>query len=200
MFDKIAMQFRKPTGFFGAIVARIMAKGNRPVYETLLKYMNVETGDKLFEIGYGPGVGIGLIMERYNPCAIYGIDFSELMYADAAARNKKYIGTGKVKLAFGDFITTEVAEKEFDKIYFTNVVYFWNSLKEPFEKLNSLLKKGGTVFFYMAGEEYLKNKKMTGTEIFNKYSIEAITEALKLAGFNDVQYFFEKGYYIKAVK
>lgn len=200
MFDKIAMQFRKPTGFFGSVVARIMVKGNRPIYETLLKYMNVETGDKLLEIGYGPGVGIGLIMERYNPGVIYGIDFSELMCAGAAVRNKKYIESGKVKLTFGDFITAEVKEKEFDKIYFTNVVYFWNSLKEPFEKLHLLLKNGGTVFFYMAGAEYLKNKKMTGTEIFNKYSIEGISEALKLAGFKDVEYFFEKGYYIKAVK
>jgi uncharacterized SAM-dependent methyltransferase len=139
-------------------------------------------------------------MERYKPDAIYGIDFSELMYGAASARHKKYIEAGRVKLAFGDFITAEVNGREFDKIYFTNVVYFWNSLKEPFEKLHLLVKRGGTVFFYMAGEEYLKNKKMTGTEIFNKYSIEAITGALKHAGFNHVEYFFEKGYYIKAVK
>lgn len=200
MFKNIAMQFRKPTGFFGSIVARIMVKGNRPVYETLLKYMNVEEGDRLLEIGYGPGVGINLIMERYNPGGIYGVDFSELMCAKAAVRNKKHVESGKVKLTFGDFITAEVKEKDFDKIYFTNVVYFWSSLKEPFEKLHALVKNEGTVFFYMAGEEYLKKNKMSSTEIFNKYSIEKITAALKLAGFKDVQYFFEKGYYIKAIK
>jgi hypothetical protein len=122
------------------------------------------------------------------------------MYEKASKRNRQFIKDNKVQLLFGDFITTDINLNGFDKIYFTNVIYFWDNLQKPFEKLNSLLKNEGEIFFFMAGKEYLQKQKVTNEDVFNKYSIEEICESLKSAGFRDVNWFFEKGYYIKAKK
>ena len=198
MLTKIANQFRRPSGFWGKIVSNMMIKGNRHEYEKILKDFDIQHNDKLLEIGYGPGDGINLIMEKNDKCELYGIDFSELMYKRATERNKKFIDGNKVKLLFGDFIETKIDVNGFDKIFCLNVVYFWNDLSKPFEKIKSLLKENGIFYFYMAKKEDLAKIKFANNDVFNKHSIEQITEALKKAGFKDVDFYFDKGYYIKA--
>ena len=49
----------------------------------------------------------------------------------------------------------------FDKIFCINVVYFWNDLHKPFEKIKSLLKDDGVFCFYMEKKEDLKKLKFT---------------------------------------
>lgn len=142
MFEKIAEQFRKPSGFWGKIVSGLMIKGNRPAYDVLLKDMDVQSGEKVLEIGYGPGIGIHLLATAIN-CQIYGVDFSELMHKKASKRNKKVIASGNVNLLFGDFVETQINTDGFDKVFCLNVVYFWDDLMPPFVKIRSLLKEGG---------------------------------------------------------
>jgi hypothetical protein len=52
----------------------------------------------------------------------------------------------------------------------------------------------------MASKDDLAKLKFTKDDVFNKYSIEHVTEILRSAGFREVDYLFKKGYYIKAKK
>jgi SAM-dependent methyltransferase len=200
MFRKIGMQFKKPTGFLGRLVSNLMIMGNKTHYEKVIKDLEIHPNDKILEIGYGPGIGISLISERFKTCNIYGIDFSALMYRRAVKRNTKYIKNNRVHLLFGDFIDTEINTSGFDKIFCINVIYFWDNLNKPFERVKSLLKDDGLFCFYMAGKDDLTKLKFTKDDIFNKYSIDQIIEALKSAGFREFDYYFKNGYYIKVKK
>ena len=80
-----------------------------------------------------------------------------------------------------------------------NVVYFWDELNTPFEKVLSLLKKDGAFHIYMADKDTLIKKKAPDS-VFNKYSIEQVKETLKATGFENVEHYVEKGLYIKAKK
>jgi SAM-dependent methyltransferase len=197
---KIGMQFKKPAGFLGKIVSILMIKGNRSAYETAIKDLTILSNDKILEIGYGSGIGIDLISKRFETCDIYGIDFSELMYMRATKRNKQFIKNNRVHLLFGDFVETEISASGFDKIFCINVVYFWDDLQKPFERVKSLLKDDGIFYFYMANKDDLTKVKFTKDDIFNKYSIEQVLEALKSVGFKEFDYYYKKGYYIKAKK
>ena len=197
--ELIALQFKKPTGLFGMLTSNLMIKGNRSNYEILLRDLDIQPHDKILEIGFGPGIGISLIAEKCNSCVIHGIDFSKLMYKRASNLNKIYIHDNKVRLLLGDFLTLEIDLKDYDKVFCLNVVYFWNDLLQPFEKIRSLLKKGGIFCFYMAHKDFLIKKK-SPDKIFNKYSIEQVTEALTKTGFSRIDHYYDKGYYIKAEK
>jgi cyclopropane fatty-acyl-phospholipid synthase-like methyltransferase len=177
-----------------------MIIGNRSAYEHMIKYLEIKANDRILEIGYGPGIGIGLIAKRFGSCNIYGIDFSRLMYKRASKRNYRFIKTNKVHLIFGDFVETEISTTGFDKIFCINVVYFWDDLQKPFEKVYSLLKDDGIFCIYMAGKEELNKAKFTKDGIFNKYSIGQVVNALKSSGFHDIDHSFRKGYLIKAKK
>jgi cyclopropane fatty-acyl-phospholipid synthase-like methyltransferase len=104
MFKKfIAMQFKKPSGLFGMFSSNVMIKGNKAKYESIIKYLDLQPGDKLLEIGYGPGVGINMIAKACTSCTIHGIDFSNLMYRRASKYNKQYIENSTMLLQYGDF-------------------------------------------------------------------------------------------------
>ncbi len=195
----IASQFRKPTGLFGIWSSNVMIKNNKSKYNKLIEDLNLKPHDKLLEIGYGPGTGIHSIAEMCPTCTIHGIDLSPLMYKRASKYNKAFIDKGNMLLNHGDFLKMPIADNDYDKIFCLNVVYFWDELREPFEKVLSLLKKGGSFHIYMADRNTLMEKKAPDS-VFNKYSIEQVAEALKSAGFEDVEHYSEKGHYIKAKK
>lgn len=177
--------------------SNIMIKGNKANYERPIKDLDLKPGDKLLEIGYGPGVGINMIARACSSYTIHGIDFSKLMYRRARKYNKQYLDDDAMVLQQGDFLNTAVVNNEYDKIYCLNVAYFWNELREPFKKVISLLKAGGTFHIYIADKEALKTAPDT---VFNKYSREQVVEALKSVGYGNVEYYAEKGYCIKAEK
>lgn len=200
MLRSLGLQLRKPSGFFGKIVSAMMIKWNRNCYERLIGDLKIEPNDKLLEIGYGPGIGINLILNSYDSCSIFGIDYAELMYQKATKRNKQFVNSNRAKLMFGDFLETEIDIRDFDKVFCLNVVYFWDNLQKPFGKVNSLLKDNGLFCIYMDSKEDLSKVTFATDDIFNKYTIEQVQDALRLVGFKEVDYFFDNGYFVKAKK
>jgi len=196
MFKNLGKQLRKPSGFYGKLVSLLLQFRNRQFYLKIIPELEIKNGDKIFEIGYGPGLGIKMIAEKTKECVIHGIDFSELMYQQAIKRNRKLINQGIVKLTYGDFLTSTTHPEKYNKIFCVNVIYFWSDLYLVFMKIYAMLEKGGTFCIYMAHEKDLGNDF---TDEFNKYSIEKVVSELKLAGFKEITYSLVPGYYIKAI-
>ena len=198
MFKELGKQLRKPSGIFGRIVAKIMDIRNREFYEKTILELDIKSGDKIFEIGYGPGLGIHLIANLNKDCSISGIDYSELMYSKATKRNKKFIDEGIVNLKYGDLLTADVVNERYDKIFCLNVIYFWSDLKVVFDRIYSMLNEGGMYSIFMTPVKEIETQKFT--KEFCKYSIEQVESELKKAGFKQVEYILDKGYYIKSRK
>lgn len=199
MLKTIGNQFKQPSGFLGRVISALMKKGNSKAYDKLIQLMEIKENEHLLEIGYGHGLGIERILSKIN-CNISGIDFSELMFKEASKRNKKHIEAGNVELHFGNFLDFEIQPNQYNIIYCTNVVYFWDELTKPFSKIKNGLKENGQFCFYMAHHEDLERMKFTKDGIFNKYTIEHVVDKLKLSGFENIDYQHDKGYYVKCKK
>jgi SAM-dependent methyltransferase len=196
MFPALGKQLRRPSGFFGRFVARIMEFRNGNSYRKIIQQLDLTGGDVILEIGYGPGVGINLIATGHPDCLIDGIDFSELMYEKAQRKNKKWIDRGNIHLSCGDLLIDSLETGKYDRVFCLNVIYFWNDLNLAFTKVHSLLKPGGTFLMYMDHKDYIEKVKFTAD--FCKYSIEEVEQELKKAGFAQVDYLLDTGYFIKA--
>jgi cyclopropane fatty-acyl-phospholipid synthase-like methyltransferase len=192
-------QFRKPSGLLGKITGNRMLRSNQVEYDKIIDTLEIKPHSKLFEIGYGPGYGFGKILSEID-CTISGIDFSELMYNEAQKRNAKFIEKGKVDLHYGNFLDSQCDFKGYDLVYCLNVVYFWEDLVLPFTKINNMLNPDGAFCFYMAGNKLLNKHNISGNGIFNKYDIEEAREALEKAGFKNITYYYDDGYFIRAEK
>jgi len=197
MLEVFGEQLRKPSGLFGRVVSRMMNLRNREFYQKMISQLDIQKGDRIYEIGYGPGMGIQMIAEKRADCTVSGIDFSELMVQSASKRNKKFIDAGRVNLTYGDLLTEDVIQGKYDKIFCVNVVYFWDDLVSVFQKIHSMLAQEGKFCIFMTPAEDLNKGFASG---FNKYSFEEVASALKEAGFNQIEYILDKGYYIRSQK
>lgn len=199
MLRQIGNQFRKPSGFLGRIISFLMKKGNVHAYLKIIPLLNIKKGDHILEIGYGHGVGIDMICKNYD-CLVTGVDFSELMFHESQTRNKKHIQENKVKLDYGDYIEFPFPPESFDQIFFINVIYFWVDIQAAFLKIKNELKPNGSFCFYMVQPEDLKKMKFTLDDIFHKYEIDFVVKELEQAGFKNIEYQFDIGYFVKCTK
>jgi cyclopropane fatty-acyl-phospholipid synthase-like methyltransferase len=200
MLRIIGKQFKRPSGLLGKIISLVMLKGNSSDYDKMIPELDINTHDRILEIGYGHGLGVDRIASGFD-CSVTGIDFSELMYRMACKRNRKHIENKSVALFYGDFLTTEALSHQFDKIFCIHVIYFWDHLDQPFSRINTLLRDGGLFCLFMAHPDFIRKMKFTKDGIFNKYSVEQVVAALQSTGFRDIQYIRnDKGYIIKGRK
>jgi ubiquinone/menaquinone biosynthesis C-methylase UbiE len=182
----IAQQFRKPGGFFGSIVGKLMAKGNLPAINETIKRLKIVDTDTILEIGYGPGLGLAQILSGNTHCTMKGIDFSELMYKTASKKNRAFIQNKRLELLKGDFLSCELPQNSFSKIFGVNVIYFWADLSAAANKIKHILKPSGKAVLYMAHKDDLVKIGFTKTDVFFKYDIETVLTAFRNAGFSTI--------------
>lgn len=126
MLRVIGNQFRKPSGLFGRIISFAMKGDNILAYQKLITQLKIKDNDNVFEIGYGPGMCIERILSKHY-CSVSGIDYSELMHKEAIKRNEENIRLNRCQLHLGDFLSFNLHESKYDKIFCIYVIYFWNN-------------------------------------------------------------------------
>ncbi|HEY3372056.1 MAG TPA: class I SAM-dependent methyltransferase [Prolixibacteraceae bacterium] len=202
MFRSLGEQLRKPSGAFGQLVSKMMDARNREFYENIIRDLDLQAGDKIFEIGFGTGLGIELIANHPSVlgvgCSIDGIDLSELMVQNATKRNQMLIDQGLVHLQCGDFFTAVFDDESYDKIFCVNVIYFWSNLYKIFKKIHSMLNQDGLFCLFMIPDKEIAHQRFA--EEFFKHPIGKVESELEKAGFKNIEYRLDKGYYIKAKK
>jgi cyclopropane fatty-acyl-phospholipid synthase-like methyltransferase len=187
MHKLLSKHFRKPSGLLGLWVGKNLLKQNCDVYKELERLATFEKGMRVFEIGYGPGLGATKFALRYN-LQYEGIDFSHLMYKKASKRVRKAKLTEQAKLRYGNFLTESFQNEHYDRILFANVTYFWKELKHPFHKMFEMLKPKSRLVFYMSDVQRLQASPLANTPHFHHHSRADIEEALSQSGFQNIRF------------
>lgn len=182
----IARQFRQPEGWLGKFIGRLMEVGNRPAYKWTLLLLDIKPRDDVFEIGYGPGVGLKMVAQHATEGKIGGIDFSKAMFDRACRRNAASIRTGRMSLVLGDFSSAEFEPASYDWVFAINVLYFWTEPVEVFCRIRRMLKDGGRLAITFSEPESLHRMPCTKTPVFNAYTEEAVLDMMRKAGFSKV--------------
>jgi ubiquinone/menaquinone biosynthesis C-methylase UbiE len=85
-------------GVGGRIVGPIMALQNREAEEEAVALLAPEADHRVLVIGFGPGVGIELLLKLLGQGQVVGVDPSRVMNDLAKARNRKAVAEGRVHL------------------------------------------------------------------------------------------------------
>jgi ubiquinone/menaquinone biosynthesis C-methylase UbiE len=96
-------QFVRPRGLPGRLVGWEMAvrPSNRKRNLWAVELLEVQSTDRVLEIGFGPGVAIQALAHLTANGNVYGIDHSEVMVRQAIARNRRAVDEGRVSLVLG---------------------------------------------------------------------------------------------------
>ncbi len=101
----------------------VVSKRIRWAVETLA----VEPGDRLLEIGGGPGVAAALICEQLERGRLLLIDRSATAIERTRRRNPGHVASGRLALETVDLADFEPGEARFDKVFAVNVNVFWTT-------------------------------------------------------------------------
>ena len=145
MVKRFFSQFANPHGFLGKIVGWILVANNDKRNSLAVEKLNPESGEKILEIGFGPGVTIQKIFNKCEDVYVAGIDVSDVMVNQASKRNKKYINKNKALIKQGSVENIPFNENYFDKTIAINVCHFFPDPVENFKEIKRILKPGGTL-------------------------------------------------------
>lgn len=136
--------------------------------------LDVTPGDRILEIGGGPGLAAALICAQLRSGRMYLIDRSTTAIERTRRRNAEHVAAGRLVLetiAIADFVA---ADQRFDKVFAVNVNVFWTSSgRVELARVRQALDPGGKVFLFYE----------TPSAARAEQAAERVTEALRANGF-----------------
>ena len=176
----------KPTGVFGRLMARCMARGHREFYINTAKVLNLDQDDKYLEIGFGSGIFI----EKYasHVARIAGLDISEDMVNLASSINIELVKSGKAEFRQGDVKSIPWDDNQFTVVCGIETFYFWSDPRASLKEIYRVLAPEGRVVIEMGfnkddGVDHAKDVRKHGLEL---YSSEEMKRLLDETGFKDM--------------
>ncbi len=140
-------QFGRPSGLWGEVVGRIMARTRSNLERTrwTLDLLDLKPDDRVLEIGFGPGLAIELASGIASRGVVAGIDHSDVMLRHAARRNAQAIWSGHVVLKQASAADPPEFDQPFDKIFTINSIHFWERPVDTLRRLRAQLTPGGLI-------------------------------------------------------
>jgi len=145
--DRMVQQFKRPHGLLGRLAGWIMATraSNRQRNAWTVGLLGVGSGDRVLEVGFGPGLSLGLCAERAVGGHVVGLDHSMTMLTQARARNAAAMEDGRITLHKGDLDALAGLPGPFHKVLSVNVVQFFPDAAAAYRTLFGVLAPEGLI-------------------------------------------------------
>ena len=135
---------RKPQGFGGKLMAKMMNSGHAKVSQWGFSNISAKPDAKVLDVGCGGGANIATWLDKCRNGHVTGLDYSEVSVAESQELNAAAIKQGKCRVLQGDVSSIPFSDEVFDYVSAFETVYFWPGLKKCFSEVNRVLKSGGT--------------------------------------------------------
>lgn len=174
--------FRNPSGFLGRLAGLLMVVTNRRINRFVVEMLDVRARDHVLEIGFGPGACIAMLAKCATDGLVAGVDPSLTMIAQAGARNRTALLSGRVELKTGSASAIPYPDESFDKVCSINNIYFWPSPGDDLREIRRVMKAGG-----MLALGFRIEQNPTSPSKLPSFDPEEAKRLLASAGFRDAR-------------
>jgi ubiquinone/menaquinone biosynthesis C-methylase UbiE len=141
----IARQSRRPSGWIGEVVARVMSVETRAVNAFALSRLPVEAGDAVLEVGCGHGRTLAQLADRVRDGLVAGVDPSDVMVRLATRRLRSAIERGRASVHTAEAQRMPFEDDCFDAVLAVHVLYFWSRPDAELCEIRRVLRTDGVL-------------------------------------------------------
>lgn len=183
--QELAAQLRCPSGSDAPEFGKRMYESNRNMIAKTLVFLELQPHAHVLELGFGNGMHIAGLMERYNIQTYEGLELSDAMIQEASALNHDLIQQRRVLLNRIEKDAIEKPSGSFDACFSVNTLYFWDDVMCYLNQIYWILKPGGQLVLTFIARESAEKQAFT-RHGFQLYAVDEVQNFLSLAGFTQV--------------
>ena len=181
--QRLAEQLRRPSGLYGRVIGRKLARWNAAENAFVLELLEVGRGDTVLEIGFGPGEAVHAAAAIASGGRVIGVDHSPTMLARARRRNAAAIRDGRVELLLGSADRLPLPDETADRALAVNVIYFLDDPVAAFREWRRVLRPDGRLAVFLGHRDDMTGRLFEQTGVFNRSTGEETASRLIEAGF-----------------
>ena len=183
--ELIARQSRRPSGWLGEIVARVMSFETAAANRDALEELHAKPDEAVLELGSGHGRTLARLAQTTG-VRVAGIDPSEVMVRLARKRLRRWIEAGRAEVALASCASIPHRDARFDAALAVHVVYFWSDPRADLREVHRVLRPGGRLLlgYRPRGAETLASLPASVYALRSAAEIEAL---LAEAGFSAIR-------------
>lgn len=183
----VTKQFSNPSGFFGRFIGTGMARRNVFDAEWTVSLLDIQPGQHVLEIGFGPGVSTQIASEKAAQGFVAGLDHSKTMVQLASQRNAAAIRAKRMELRYGDVASLPYADSSFDIAFSLHSIYFWAEPVACLTEIKRVLKPGGLLAITIQPKEHWNTERVGNSDIMTLYRAEDVVSMFADAAYRDIR-------------
>lgn len=183
--ELIARQSRRPSGWLGEIVGRVMAFDTARANRVAVGELAVRAGESVLEVGCGHGRTLAQIARA--PCGfVAGVDSSEVMVRLARRRLRRAIDAGRAEVALAPSTAIPHPDGRFDAALAVHVAYFWSDPLADLREMRRVLRPGGRLLLGYRPRD-TETLAALPASVYTLRSVAELEELLSRAGFAQIR-------------
>jgi SAM-dependent methyltransferase len=186
---------RKPTGWLGRTIVRLMNHTHASLISWGLKQVRVERHDAVLDVGCGGGLTLRKLAAMADRGKVYGVDHAAGSVAASRDFNRAGVESGRVAIGRATVSRLPFSDGSFDLVTAVETHYYWLDMAGDAREVCRVLKPGGRFLImakaYRGGKSgllYTFAMKPAGGVVLNP---DEHRDLLVKTGYSDVQVFLE---------
>lgn len=180
----LSRQAARPRGPFGRLLGRIWLRETAAVNDVTLDLLAPAPGERIGEIGFGPGRTLGLLAAA--GAEVVGVEVSPTMLAVATRRNAGPVADGTMALHQGDGTTLPWPDDDLDAVLSVHTFHFWPDPAATLADIARVLRPGSRLVLTAPADDHPLPARFD-TDVYRVSSLADATDVLRTAGFVDVR-------------
>ena len=189
----IARQSRRPSGWLGRIIGRIMAHETADANRVALDLLELERSDRLLDVGCGHGAALASAAEIVTDGFLAGLDHSEIMLQIARRTNAALLESRRLELTLGDSLRIPFADGRFNKICSVHTVYFWIKPEPQLREILRVLSPGGRLVLAYHPVDDARFSREFPRSVYTFHSVADIETIMNASGFQTTRTEMKRG-------
>jgi SAM-dependent methyltransferase len=182
-WHEVGRQLKNPSGGLGHLAGWLMRYANARSNALAVKALCPASGERILELGCGPGHALKQLLTCSEIEEVIGIDHSALMLMEARRLNRHVRKGPRLRLFECDFAALPLSSRSIDGVLAVNVAYFMSDASAVAEA-HRVLRPGGRLVLYATARESMQRWRFAGPQSHRLYDHIEIEGLLRDGGFS----------------